>query len=330
MTHPVVEAPASAGPRGLIDTLQAGFNTINRNPWLLLVPLLVDLYLWLGPQFTVGNTLADWANNPTAILGATQTLERLLGDDGRPPTNMLLTADDLKGYNLFWLLAVPLLGVPSFRAGVAGSGRVFPLDSVGGVATASLAILVVGFTLAVIFYGMLARLVRTGQAAVSSFAGDFPGLWVRAVGLFCIAIGLLGAAAIPLVLLLAGTASAAPALLTVVASLILGVAVWLFIHLFFTSDALFVSFVGPLAAIRRSVVLVRHYFWQSVGFVGLIVIISSGFPIILNELAKNLQVAGTVLAICGHIYISTAISAASMTYYKERYERLESGLARSQ
>src|SRR5438552_14178602 len=57
---PSVNAPANAGPTGLIDTLQAGFNTINRHLWLLLLPLIVDLLLWVGPQLTIGTAISDW------------------------------------------------------------------------------------------------------------------------------------------------------------------------------------------------------------------------------------------------------------------------------
>ena len=40
------------GPRksGVIDTISAGYAAINRQPWLLLAPILLDLLLWLGPR----------------------------------------------------------------------------------------------------------------------------------------------------------------------------------------------------------------------------------------------------------------------------------------
>jgi hypothetical protein len=62
--------------------------------------------------------------------------------------------------------------------------------------------------------------------------------------------------------------------------------------------------------------------------VAIVVTVGAGFPIILHEVERNLQIIGIFLAICGHIYISAAVSVASMTYYRERYERIESQLVR--
>src|ERR1044071_10211247 len=38
---------------GVIDTLTDGFQLVNRAPGLLLVPVLLDLLLWLGPKLSV-------------------------------------------------------------------------------------------------------------------------------------------------------------------------------------------------------------------------------------------------------------------------------------
>src|SRR5438093_730340 len=160
MGHPVAEARANAGPSGLIDTLQTGFNTTNHHLWLLLLPLVIDLLLWFGPQLTMGHALVDWADSTAVVQGGGGALERL-------PSGFLL----------------------------AGSS----------------------------------------------------------------ALG-------------AGT-------VTLVVALISGVAVWISVHIFFAPYALFVGVVGPVTALRRSATIVRHFFWESVVFVGLIVVIMMGFPI---------------------------------------------------
>ena len=80
MNRPVADAPANAGPSGLIDTIQSGFNTINRHLWLLLLPLVVDLFLWLGPQLTMGNVVTDWASGAVPAQSVSGALERLAGE----------------------------------------------------------------------------------------------------------------------------------------------------------------------------------------------------------------------------------------------------------
>ncbi|MBI4212904.1 MAG: hypothetical protein HY534_01215 [Chloroflexi bacterium] len=323
MSQPAVSAPASAGPTGLIDTLQAGFNTINRHLWLLLLPLLVDFLLWLGPQLTIGAALSQWAGSPSGP-SAVGPLQRVFGEGDLPA---LLHSDEIRRYNLFWLLAVPVLGVPSFRAGASGSGIAISLDSLPSLAIAAAAVLATGISLAVAYYGLLGQIVRNRTAAIAAFVPDFGVLWVRAAALFVISMAAILLFAVPVMILLTAAQGAAPALL-IVASLLLGVAVWLFVHLFFTADALFVGVVGPVTAVWRSVTVVRHFFWESIGFVGLIVVVTYGMAILLHEVARNLQTTGIVLAIVGHIYLSASVSAASMTYYRERFDRLPTKLTR--
>jgi hypothetical protein len=325
MSQSLAEGSPNTAPNGLIDTIQSGFNITNHHLWLLLLPLVVDLFLWLGPQLTIGNALSDW---PLATGPAQGALERM-ADEGEPGANgLLVSMESLKRANLLWLLAVPLLGIPSFRAGAPGAGITISLDSPTTAAVAAGAVIVMGFSLAVVFYGLLAQIVRTGRTAASALVADFGVLLVRALGMVIIAVTGMCLLALPIGFLLTGALNLAPALITLLASLILGVAVWLFVHLFFAPDALFVGLIGPIAAVKRSVSVVRHFFWESVLFVGLIVIIMSGFPIILHELARNLQAAGVALAIVGHIYISTSVTAATMTYYRERFERLQTTLLR--
>src|SRR5512140_372285 len=37
-------------PLNAIEALSSGFELVLRRPWLLLLPIALDLFLWLGPQ----------------------------------------------------------------------------------------------------------------------------------------------------------------------------------------------------------------------------------------------------------------------------------------
>ena len=43
----------------VIDTLSEGFGAANRRPWIVAIPILFDLFLWLGPKATLGPNLAQ-------------------------------------------------------------------------------------------------------------------------------------------------------------------------------------------------------------------------------------------------------------------------------
>ncbi|MBV9133482.1 MAG: hypothetical protein JO318_12340, partial [Chloroflexi bacterium] len=62
MQHPLT-ARREAPPTGVIETLSAGYSAVNRQPWVLLLPILLNLFLWLGPHVSysplVGPVVTD-------------------------------------------------------------------------------------------------------------------------------------------------------------------------------------------------------------------------------------------------------------------------------
>ena len=43
-------ARRQAQPTGVIETLSAGYAAVNRQLWVLLLPVLLNVFLWLGPH----------------------------------------------------------------------------------------------------------------------------------------------------------------------------------------------------------------------------------------------------------------------------------------
>jgi hypothetical protein len=68
----------------VIDALMAGLTTVARRPWLIIVPVAIDLFLWLAPRLSINSLvlkfLALWeAMVRTAYPGP----DRLDGRHGR-------------------------------------------------------------------------------------------------------------------------------------------------------------------------------------------------------------------------------------------------------
>lgn len=320
MRDPLPTGRAAGQPAGLIDTIQAGFSTVNRNAWLLALPLAIDLVIWLGPQLTLGTVVAQWLAEAAAP-PATNIL-RSAEEGGREWLGLVGPTDALSRYNLVSFLAVPLLGVPSFRAGAPGQGAAMPLDSAPIAAGALLSILATGLASAAMFYGMLGQAVRDGRAAPRYFLAGFGQIVVWFFGLFVLVLAVFLGVIVPIGLLLILSSASAPLVSSLLGPVVLGVAFWSVLYLFFTPDALFVSRVPPSLAIQYSIRVVRHNFWSTLGFIGLVLVISVGLAILWNEVATALHTPGVALATLGHIYISSGLAAASMTYYKERFDRL--------
>src|SRR5579883_3162389 len=65
IVRPVTPASNKAVP-GVIETLSAGFDQVNRVLWVVALPVLVDLFLWLGPRLSSGRVFDEigrWYNS---------------------------------------------------------------------------------------------------------------------------------------------------------------------------------------------------------------------------------------------------------------------------
>ncbi len=325
MNRSVPEVRASDRPASPIDTLQAGFNAVNRNVWLLILPLVVDLFLWQGPQPTAGPFVDQWlarTPSPPASAGLGPNFEQ----NRRASVDLLrnATAD----FNLLTFLILPGIGVngvPIFQ--VRGQGPVVPIESGLSVGALVAASTVLGLTLAALFYGLLAQGVRGGRAGVASFLPDFGQLTVWLVALVLMLLGVIVFAVAPLTALYVasqslGAPGAAAGLVSALTALFVGIALWAFVYMFFTQHALYVSRVPPLAAIQNSIRVVRYNFWSALGLMLLMLLISAGLSVLWQQLAVTVRTAGVAMGMAGHIYISAGLAAAGMTYYKERFDRL--------
>jgi hypothetical protein len=102
----------------------------------------------------------------------------------------------------------------------------------------------------------------------------------------------------------------------------LGLALLAGIYLFFAVDAIFVSGVGPLAAIQRSVAVVRRHLWPTLGLVLLTWLILAGMDRVWAFLADALRPPfGVGLSMLANTYIASGLLAASMIFYYERAAR---------
>ena len=51
----------------LIDSISEGYTSINRRLWLVLIPLLLNLYLWFGAQVSLAPLIANIANTMKSL-----------------------------------------------------------------------------------------------------------------------------------------------------------------------------------------------------------------------------------------------------------------------
>jgi hypothetical protein len=317
-----VREPISArggGPRptGVVDTLSAGYGVINRRPWIVLIPVLLDLFLWFGPQVSVSPLVGQALSRP----GIQQSLGAGSDQAFEQTRQTILAAAD--EFNVLALLAPGWVSVPSIMPALGdGRGPLTFVDSWGTALLLGAGAVLGGVFLGCIYRSIIAQQVRDGVVSPARVPAQALRAWVRLFGLLLV-LCLAGLAlSIPIVALMTGALLIAREQGTsFVAALAVTAALWAQLYLFFAPDAVFVSEVGPLRAIRHSFAVVRANFWAAIRIGVLIIVILLGMGQIWLALASRAP-WGPALGIVGNAYIASGLVAASMLFYRERLEAL--------
>jgi hypothetical protein len=222
-------------------------------------------------------------------------------------------------------LAPSVVGLPSFVAmlGVRDPLQSVPVQSWGEALLILVGASLAGMLLGALYYAVLAQEVRDGRLSPARV----PRLALQAWGIVLVYLLLLFGVAVlfglPIGVLTAGAALLSPMLGSVVLSTATLGMLWMGVFLFFVPDAIFLSQVGPLQAIKNSVAVVRLSFGATLGIVGLIMLLLIGLGEVWQLVAT--QVAepwGVAIGVLGNAYIASGLIAASMRFYRERIEYL--------
>lgn len=309
----------------LIDTINQGFSAINRRIWVILIPVLLNAYIWYGAQVSFQPLI----NSLVSLME-----QRATTLDGGVSSEQYAVWRDVGLYNLLprldALRLVPHLS--PYVVNSAGNGGLpfpaevlAPLDpgrAVFEVNNVALAIgLYVAFNLLTIplgavFFTMLGSAVNKQQPNQPRFVLRLG----RALAAFLGYAALLLAAALviglPVAIVGSLLALVSPALGALIALIVLTASFWLNIYLGFTPEAIVVGGLDPLQAIRASFTLVRRNFWSTLLLLIISVVITIGMGALWYVLvATNI---GLVVAILGSAYIGSGLIAARMIFFRER------------
>jgi hypothetical protein len=289
--------------------------------------MLLDLLLLLGPWVSVAPLVEPFLQDGSALV-----LDAANQEGGPSPNvssdyEQLRTTlvTQLRETNVLGVMGQGPLAVPSVAILLGGVGFAIQAERfthVEGWGTGILlmaALLVTAVVYGSLFRAMLARQVRGRQESVAHLLVRFPRDVKHVVQLGALIFGAALIAAIPTTILLGLASALVPPLAAFLFLLLLVVLVYVEIHLLFALDAVFVSGTGPRAAIRRSVAIIRAFWWPAVGLLLLTWLILTGMTIIWELLATTInRPLALSIAILGNAYIASGLIAARMVFYRDR------------
>jgi hypothetical protein len=324
MQAPRLGSTALPPPPGIIGSLRAGFDVIAGHVTVILIPLGLDLLLWLGPRLSL-NQIAQ------PLLAQASSLAPSSGLQPADVTAALeMYAQFFKTFNLLVALRTFPVGVSSLMSGrmpaqsPLGTPLTFQLDSPLHVLGLIFALTLIGWMFGALYFQWVASVVgarplsETPAAAAHALMQTFLYSVICAVLAWTLGIPLL----LVLYLLFAINTLLGEGVL-----LFLGfVSLWLIVPLFFSPHGIFIRKQNALASFLGSFQLTRFTLPTSSLFVLTVFLLGVGLNFLWSVPTNDSWLA--LVGILGHAFVTTALLASSFVYYQDMSSWLQTVLAR--
>ena len=317
-------------PPGVIASLQAGFNVVSSHVVLIILPVLLNAFLWLGPRLSAG----QWYG---AILDTWTTLLKRNGVPAQDlavyTQNVPIFVDFMEKLNwLGWVRTLPI-GIPALMLDLPTK---FPVQTPLGIQSviqlSSFAV-VMGSILLLTFLGWLGGGLYFRIVAGASLGEEEAGInLLRAFAqtILLSVLWVIGSAIIilPLLLVVSLLSAINPLLAQVTFFIVIFFMFWVVVPLFFTPHGIFVRKQNAIVSIMSSLRMSRFTLPTSSMFVLSVFLLSRGLSYLWMVPASDSWML--LVGIVGHAFISTTLLSASFVYYRDMTNWLQNVYERFQ
>ena len=315
-------------PPSLMASLKAGFDAVTRHIWLILIPALLDIFLWFGTRLSLADLIQNFLGEISSMpeLQSTETAD-LIGAASEIWTSIG------ESFNLFSALRTYPVGVPSLFA--AGQPAGVPVILASNVEiTSPFAIIgfwllfsAVGLIFGALFYHLVAQAAMADRIDWHQTIRRWPwnSLQVFLLALFWVAL--------LMVLFIPGSCFLTLVSMTGQPFGQLGLfiyailVIWVLFPLLFSAHGIFVNRHKVWISVLDSVRTTRFTVTKTALFFVLIFVVNEGLSVLwrVPEGSSWLLLIGVI----GHAFIATGLLAASFVYYRDAYLWVQSKLDRS-
>jgi hypothetical protein len=305
---------------GVIEALSAGLDAVLRHPWLLLIPVLLDMFLWVGPRLqapALYHTFEPALRQMTTQMGTSEA--RFAAQELGKAVEQFFTQ-----FNLFAWLSVGLIGVPLVNGGIdatqqlvtGGSPLTWQVDSFNGYLLAFMCLTAIGLFAAALYWTLLGHYVRGEPWQMTRWLKHSFEAWKRLLLLAIIVVVLIVMSLFPLSMVMFTLSVFSAGLASLIPLLALGAAAWIIVVCMFTPHGLVVHHMPLGRAINTSILVVRANFAPVSGLVAVAIAITIGIGLIWEGLAADSWLR--LVAIVGNAVIATGLIVASLLFYQNR------------
>jgi hypothetical protein len=307
-------------PPGIINSIKAGFDTIATHITAILLPLILNLFLWLGPRLHVDSLFNSVKTDMVSIWKT----------GGVSPDDIKHAIDlydqMIPRINLFWVFHTFPIGISSLFLPQGDSTTPLGNPAIWQVSLGSLfgwafLLTLLGWIGGGLYFRNVASLTLTNtdtqplsvlRAVVQTILLSI--FW----GILFIVIGVPVFLVLALVLQLNSFVANILVLILSVASM------WVIVPLFFWPHGIFIKKQNVLTSILSSMQMMRFTLPTSSMFVLTVFLLTFGLNFLWSIPPENSWMM--LLGIFGQSFIATALLAASFVYYRDMNIWLQSAI----
>jgi hypothetical protein len=304
-------------PPGVIGSLRAGFEAVSSHVKLILFPLALDLWLWLGPRLSVDGLLSPYLKflfeQARRGMSAPADLQRIAGAQA----SFMEALERFNLLSLFGKLVAFPIGVSSLIAETMpvvtpyGGQRVMQISSLPGFVGLVFLFVLIGWVGGGLYFRWVSETalgsVETGISSVQAILQTFILSAIWFIGLMIVTV--------PFLLVLTVLALISPALANGAVFIMLMLSFWVIVPLFFTPHGIFVRRQNAFYSILSSLRMARFTLPTSGMFVLSAFLLYRGLNYLWSVPSNDSWML--LVGIAGHAFITTALLAASFVYYRD-------------
>ncbi len=296
-------------PPGVIESIKAGFDAVASRIAAILLPLLLNLFLWLGPRLRMEALFASSKNDMvsfwTALQIPAEDIQRMLTDYDKLSQSA----------NLFAFIRTLPVGISSLFAGISEPFTT-PIGSPEALQVTALNFPL--WLLVLTLAGWVGGAIYFRSVAWAALAEKMttPSILRAIVQTFLVSIAfnfILMVIGIPVLLVILIAAQISIALANLLVLFIALGSVFFIVPMFFWVHGIFSKRENVFTSMMSSIQLTRFTLPTSSLFVLTVFLLSYGLNFLWRIPKFDSWV--TVLGIFGHSFVTTALLAASFIYY---------------
>jgi hypothetical protein len=311
-----IESQVMPVPPNTISSLRAGFDAVANQIAIIFIPIIIDLFFWLGPHLRIKILVNNFINSLTIPTETTsiQSKEVLA-------TSLEVLKAASEQFNLLSLLRTIPVGIPSLMAARLpvetpnGLPVFFDITNLFGVAGIVLGMIIMGLLIGCIYYILVGQIALQGKIDLKNIIRNWS--W-SAAQVLSLALALL-----IIFIIISIPSSCAITAITLFGLplgqfaifVYVGLLLWLAFPLLFSAHGIFVNHNNALVSVQRSMMLTRMTLPSTSLFILSILVISEGFDLLWRVPPESSWL--TMLGVGGHAFISSALLAASFVYYRD-------------